>query len=211
MEGGHPEGSARDAAAPAGREPESSRPGRPRIVGNRPGHRAARPRPPAQARCQDRRRTPAHRGWHLRILRGDWRADLDSTPRSPPDRDLVDRGAGAPRAARARLPRRLIATRSDHPRITTPSDHETPAPPGPTYRQHRRLEPAMGYLLEFFDAEFAAATLAALTIPLVIAVSAALMTGKFRALGPPRRRRRTWLTRRRSARLPNPLAPPAVK
>ena len=68
----------------------------------------------------------------------------------------------------------------------------------------------MAYLLEFFDAEFAAAALAALTIPLVIAVSAALTTGKFRALGP-RRRRRTWLTRRRSPRLPNPLAPPAVK
>ena len=68
----------------------------------------------------------------------------------------------------------------------------------------------MAYHFQFFDAELAAAVLAALTIPLVIAVSAALTIGKFRALGP-RRRRRTWLTRRRSARLPNPLAPPTVK
>src|SRR5262245_60639380 len=42
-----PEGSARDAAAPPGREPEPSRSGRPRHLGDRPRDRAARPRPPA--------------------------------------------------------------------------------------------------------------------------------------------------------------------
>src|SRR6202043_2909081 len=49
----------------------------------------------------------AHRGRHLRLLRGDRRADLDQATRSAPDRDAVDRGAGAPRTPRARLSRRL--------------------------------------------------------------------------------------------------------
>ena len=42
-----------------------------------------------------------HRGRHLRLLRGDRRADLAPTARSASDRDPVDRGAGAPRAARS--------------------------------------------------------------------------------------------------------------
>ena len=56
----------------------------------------------------------AHRGRHLRLLRGDRRADRAETARCPADRDPVDRGAGASRAARAGLSRRLrtfLATR----------------------------------------------------------------------------------------------------
>ena len=50
----------------------------------------------------------AHRRRHLRLLRGDRRADRAQAARGAPDRDAVGRGAGAARAARARLPRRLI-------------------------------------------------------------------------------------------------------
>ena len=101
------QGGARHAAASPGREPESPRSRRPRLVGDRPRDRAARARPPAQADRQDRRRDPAHRRRHLRLLRGDRRADRAQAPRGAPDRDAVDRGAGAPRAARAGLSRRL--------------------------------------------------------------------------------------------------------
>ena len=97
----------RHAPAPSGREPEPSRSRRPRLLRDRPRDRAARARPPAQADRQDRRRADAHRRRHLRLLRGDRRADLAQAPRSAPDRDPVDRGAGAPRAARAGLSRRL--------------------------------------------------------------------------------------------------------
>ena len=38
----------------------------------------------------------AHRGRHLRLLRGDRRADQPQAPRGAADRDAVDRGAGAP-------------------------------------------------------------------------------------------------------------------
>ena len=57
----------------------------------------------------------AHRRRHLRLLRGDRRADLAAPARGPPDRDAVGRGAGAPRAPRARLSRRLSdrSTRTD--------------------------------------------------------------------------------------------------
>jgi hypothetical protein len=75
----------------------------------------------------------------------------------------------------------------------------------------------MASLIQFFDAEFAAAVLAALIIPLVIAVRAALTAGKCGSLEP-RCRRRNWLARRsfrgsslRSRRLRGPLARPAVK
>ena len=37
----------------------------------------------------------AHRRWLLRLLRGDRRTDLDQAAGSPPDRDALDRGAGA--------------------------------------------------------------------------------------------------------------------
>ena len=40
----------------------------------------------------------ADRARHLRLLRGDRRADRDQAPRSPPDRDDDRRGAGTPRA-----------------------------------------------------------------------------------------------------------------
>ena len=40
-------------------------------------------------------------------MRGDRRADRAQAPRGPADRDALDRGAGAPRAARAGLSRRL--------------------------------------------------------------------------------------------------------
>ena len=79
--------SARHAAAPAGREPESSRSRRPRVLRDRPRDRAARARPPAQADRQDRRRDAAHRRRHLRLLRGDRRADLAEAPRGASDRD----------------------------------------------------------------------------------------------------------------------------
>ena len=48
-----------------------------------------------------------HRRRHLRLLRGDRRADLAQASRSAPDRDAVDRGAGAPRAPRAGVSGRL--------------------------------------------------------------------------------------------------------
>ena len=49
----------------------------------------------------------AHRRRHLRLLRGDRRADRAQATRGPPDRHAFGRSAGAPRAARTRLPRRL--------------------------------------------------------------------------------------------------------
>ena len=101
------QGSAGDAPAPSGREPEPSRLRRPRVVGNRPRDRASGSRPPAQADRQDRCSPPAHRRRHLRLLRGDRRADQPEAPRRAADRDLVDRGSGAARAPRAGLPRRL--------------------------------------------------------------------------------------------------------
>ena len=52
----------------------------------------------------------ADRGRHLRLLRGDRRADRAEASRRPPDRHPVDRGAGAPRAPRESLSRRLNAT-----------------------------------------------------------------------------------------------------
>ena len=48
-----------NAAAPAGGEPEPSRSRRSGLVGNRPRHRAAGPRPSAQADRQDRRSASA--------------------------------------------------------------------------------------------------------------------------------------------------------
>ena len=93
---------------PSERERKPSRHRRPRFLGDRPRHRAARPRPAAQTDRQDRRGPRPDRGGHLRLLRGDRRPDLDPSPRGPTDRDPLARGAGAPRAQRARLPRRLI-------------------------------------------------------------------------------------------------------
>ena len=43
----------------------------------------------------------AHRRRHLRLLRGDRRADLAAAAGGAPDRDAVGRGAGAARAPRA--------------------------------------------------------------------------------------------------------------
>jgi hypothetical protein len=65
------------------------------------------PRPPAQADRQDRRRHRPHRRQHLWLLRGDRRADLAEAAGGPADRDALARSPGAPRAQRARLPRRL--------------------------------------------------------------------------------------------------------
>ena len=50
----------------------------------------------------------------LRLLRGDRRADLAQAARGASDRDAVGRGAGAPRAPRARLSRRLIIGHAPH-------------------------------------------------------------------------------------------------
>jgi hypothetical protein len=99
---------AKEITESPGRQPESSRPRRPRIVGNRPGARTAGRRPTAQAYRQDRRRPPAHRRRGLRLLRGDRRTDLAQAPRSAPDRHAVHRGAGTTRTPRARSPRRLV-------------------------------------------------------------------------------------------------------
>ena len=87
---------------------KSSRPRRPRIVGNRPGYRTTGRRPAAQAHRQDRRRPPAHRKRGLRLLRGDRRTDLAQAPGSAPDRHALHRGAGTTRTPRARLPRRVV-------------------------------------------------------------------------------------------------------
>ena len=71
------------------------------------GDRASHPRPAAQAHRQDRLRdAPPVRG-RIWLLRSDRRADLARPPRSPPDRDHDARSPGAPRAHRARFPRRL--------------------------------------------------------------------------------------------------------
>ena len=83
------------------------RPRRPRDLRDRPGARAARARPPAQAHRQDRRGARPHRGWLIRLLRGDGRADRPEASRRPPDRHALRRGAGAPRAPRAGLSRGL--------------------------------------------------------------------------------------------------------
>ena len=48
-----------------------------------------------------------HRRRHLRLLRGNRRADFAAPAGSASDRDVVGRSAGAPRAARTRLSRRL--------------------------------------------------------------------------------------------------------
>ena len=98
---------ARDAGRAARGIDPARRPRRSRHVGDRPGAGAARPRSPAQARRQDRRRARPHRGRLVRVLRGDGRADRPEAARCAPDRDAVGRGAGAPRAPRARLPRGL--------------------------------------------------------------------------------------------------------
>src|SRR5262249_58181409 len=47
------------------------------------------------------------RGRHLRLLRGDRRADFAQAAGGAPDRHALGRGAGASRAARAHLPRRV--------------------------------------------------------------------------------------------------------
>ncbi len=80
---------------------------RPCHLRDRPRAGAEGARPPAQADRQDRCRARPHRGRLLRVLRGDRRAHRPETARCAPDRDAFGRGAGAPRAARARLPRGL--------------------------------------------------------------------------------------------------------
>src|SRR5262249_1274623 len=53
------------------------------------------PRPPAHADPQDRRGARPPRGRHLRLLRGDRRADFAQTARGAPHRHALGRGAGA--------------------------------------------------------------------------------------------------------------------
>src|ERR1700730_8399500 len=106
LEGRDPARGARDASAPAEREREPPRYRRPRLLGDRPLNRTQGARPPAQADLQDRRGTHAYRGRHLRLLRGDRRADLSAALGSAPDRDAVDRRAGAARAEGKSPPRR---------------------------------------------------------------------------------------------------------
>src|SRR5215217_1023115 len=91
----------------ADREREPPGPRRSRLLRDRPRDRAQGARPPAQAHRQDQCRDRAHRRRHLRLLRGYRRADLAAPPRSSPDRDDVDRGAGVAREKRAGPSRRL--------------------------------------------------------------------------------------------------------
>src|SRR5947207_11095587 len=107
VEGRNPQGIADHAANLAGRERQPSRSRRPRLLGDRPRDRAARPRPPAQADLQDRFGAAANRGQHLRLLRGNWRADLAEAAGSPPHRHAFGRGAGAPRKTREGVSRRV--------------------------------------------------------------------------------------------------------
>ena len=107
LEKRHPARSPRNTRNPAAGKRQPSRSRRPRIVRDRPRHRAPGPRPPAQADRQDRRRAAPDRGRHLRLLRGDRRADRAQTSRRAPDRHAVDRGARATRASRKSLSRRL--------------------------------------------------------------------------------------------------------
>src|ERR1700694_2403128 len=86
VEGLDTQGIAGHAADAAGRERQSSRSRGPRVLRDRPRDRTARPRPPAQADLQDRRGAAAHRGQHLRLLRGERRADLAETAGRAPDR-----------------------------------------------------------------------------------------------------------------------------
>ena len=119
---------------PPGGKPQSPRLRRPRVLRDRPLDRASRPRPSAKADFQDRRRAETPRRRHLRLLRGDRRADQPETARRPPDRDAIDRGAGAARAARAGLSRRIKRRApagafftSDEPRkIPPPQAHLRP-------------------------------------------------------------------------------------
>jgi len=50
------------------------------LIGDRPGDRAARARPPAQADRKDRRALARNRGRHVWLLRRDRRANLDQAP-----------------------------------------------------------------------------------------------------------------------------------
>ena len=68
-----------------------------------------RPRPRAQAARQDRRGDQAHRRRLLWLLRGNPGADRPAASRGAADRDLEHRGAGAARAPREGLSRRLTA------------------------------------------------------------------------------------------------------
>ena len=107
LEERHSERSPRNPRNPAAGKRQPSRPGRPRLIRDRSRDRAQGTRPPAQADLQDRRGAAPDRGRHLRLLRRDRRADRAQTPRRAPDRHAVDRGAGAARAPREGLSRRL--------------------------------------------------------------------------------------------------------
>src|SRR5262249_17805118 len=91
-----------------GREPVRAGYRRSRLAGDRSRARASYARPRAQADLQDRRGADPDRGRLLRLLRGDRRTDRAEAPGGPPDRHLVDRGPGAPRAHGTHPPRRLI-------------------------------------------------------------------------------------------------------
>ena len=74
---------------------------RPRVLGDRPGDRAARSRSAAQTDRQNRVCVGAHRRRLLRLLRRDGRSHLAQAARRASDRDPFGRGAGTPRTARA--------------------------------------------------------------------------------------------------------------
>ena len=86
----------------------------------------------------------AHRGRHLRLLRGDRRADRAQAPRGAPDRHAVGRGAGASRAPRARLPRRL--SRASVPGPVTIADIQRESLPAvlPGYQKPLGEHPGTG-------------------------------------------------------------------
>src|ERR1700730_14591818 len=71
-----------------------------------------------------------HRGRHLRLLRGNRRTDFAASPGSASHRDLVDRGAGAPRAPRAGVSGRLGRARATlAPCNNSPTSSGKPARP----------------------------------------------------------------------------------
>src|ERR1700726_4969834 len=107
VEGRDPARIADHPADAPGRERQSSRSRRPRLLRDRSRDRAARPRPAAQADLQDRRRAAAHRRQHLRLLRGDRRADLAETAGGASDRDALGGSPGASREARKSLSGRV--------------------------------------------------------------------------------------------------------
>ena len=86
---------------------ESSGHRRPGLLRDRSRDRTSCPGQTTQANFEDQVRARPHRGRLLWLLRRNGGSDLASPAGRTPDRHAVGRGAGAPRAAREDLPRRI--------------------------------------------------------------------------------------------------------